>query len=356
MPGFRPAISAGPPPWAGVRVCDFDCAPPERFPARPTHPHLETLYCCRGGLLLSLAGGRQVRLKPREILLLSDPAQVRSVQFADSRFAGILISFVCCEARHSLQGLCALFGGLTLDTRQVGALMAAHHGCAAGARQRLGQRGVLRAQGPARFRDRGQYCTLKAVELLYLLCRQSPLVSPVAASYYDQYLTDAVQQVHAYMLEHLAEHLTIRCLAQQFHISPTSLKSCFRQLYGQPLHQYLQQQRLQRAAELLTSSPLSVMQVSVAVGYGSVSQFGVAFRRLYHLPPSRYRPHCGREKCLKPFISVQIRWNLPNRYAMLIPNGKRPIQEVFALKQHRFWAWGAVICMVMVMITGYRRK
>ena len=26
------------------------------------------------------------------------------------------------------------------------------------------------------------------------------------------------------------------------------------------------------------------------------------------------------------------------------------------LKQHRFWAWGAVICMVMVMITGYKRK
>ena len=23
------------------------------------------------------------------------------------------------------------------------------------------------------------------------------------------------------------------------------------------------------------------------------------------------------------------------------------------MKQHRFWAWGAVICMVMVMITGY---
>lgn len=32
------------------------------------------------------------------------------------------------------------------------------------------------------------------------------------------------------------------------------------------------------------------------------------------------------------------------------------IREVFALKQHRFWAWGAVICMIMVMITGYKRK
>ena len=25
-------------------------------------------------------------------------------------------------------------------------------------------------------------------------------------------------------------------------------------------------------------------------------------------------------------------------------------------KQHRFWAWGAVICMIMVMVTGYKRK
>ena len=36
------------------------------------------------------------------------------------------------------------------------------------------------------------------------------------------------------------------------------------------------------------------------------------------------------------------------------------------MKQHRFWAWGAVICMIMVMVivfeiqnkgfTGYKRK
>ena len=31
-------------------------------------------------------------------------------------------------------------------------------------------------------------------------------------------------------------------------------------------------------------------------------------------------------------------------------------QEETKMKQHRFWAWGAVICMVMVMITGYKHK
>ena len=30
--------------------------------------------------------------------------------------------------------------------------------------------------------------------------------------------------------------------------------------------------------------------------------------------------------------------------------------EVIPMKQHRFWAWGAVFCMVMVMLTGYKRK
>lgn len=30
--------------------------------------------------------------------------------------------------------------------------------------------------------------------------------------------------------------------------------------------------------------------------------------------------------------------------------------EVIPMKQHRFWAWGAVFCMVMVMITGYKHK
>ena len=32
------------------------------------------------------------------------------------------------------------------------------------------------------------------------------------------------------------------------------------------------------------------------------------------------------------------------------------LQGGFIVKQHRFWAWGAVICMIMVIITGYKHK
>ena len=31
-------------------------------------------------------------------------------------------------------------------------------------------------------------------------------------------------------------------------------------------------------------------------------------------------------------------------------------EEETHMKHHRFWAWGAVICMVMAIVTGYRRR
>ena len=41
-----------------------------------------------------------------------------------------------------------------------------------------------------------------------------------------------------------------------------------------------------------------------------------------------------------------------------MPDEPGPVKrrEVRDMKQHRFWAWGAVICMIMVMVTGYKRK
>ncbi|WP_430734551.1 DUF6219 family protein [Intestinimonas butyriciproducens] len=40
----------------------------------------------------------------------------------------------------------------------------------------------------------------------------------------------------------------------------------------------------------------------------------------------------------------------------MITRRSKVIKGVRAMKQHRFWAWGAVICMIMVMVTGYKRK
>lgn len=60
-------------------------------------------------------------------------------------------------------------------------------------------------------------------------------------------------------------------------------------MYGLPVHTWLRQRRMERAAELLHTSGLSLEKVAQAVGYSSVSQFAATFRRYYGVTPGKYR-------------------------------------------------------------------
>ena len=91
------------------------------------------------------------------------------------------------------------------------------------------------------------------------------------------------------MEEHLDEPLTIPALSRLACLSATTFKEGFRRLYGLPVHTWLRQRRIERAAELLRGSSLSVLGVAQSVGYGSASQFSAAFRRQYGMTPAMYR-------------------------------------------------------------------
>lgn len=135
---------------------------------------------------------------------------------------------------------------------------------------------------------RGTYCVLKVLELLYLAHAGSgPQLE--WRQHLDNQQTELMERVHDYILEHLEQRLTIQQLSQQFGISGTSLKVSFRKFYGTPIHQYILNHRLAWATQLLCTTELSVLQISATVGYGSASQFGVAFKSKYHVSPSQFR-------------------------------------------------------------------
>ena len=64
----------------------------------------------------------------------------------------------------------------------------------------------------------------------------------------------------------------------------------------------------ERAAELLCTTNQPIAQVASAVGYESVSQFGMVFKRQYRMTPSQYRRQFRRkmsktgELCLNPNV------------------------------------------------------
>ena len=73
------------------------------------------------------------------------------------------------------------------------------------------------------------------------------------------------------------------------YLTATTVKEGFRRLYGLPVHTWLRQRRMERAAELLHTPGLSLEGVAKAVGYSSVSQFAAAFRHQYGVTPGQYR-------------------------------------------------------------------
>ena len=83
----------------------------------------------------------------------------------------------------------------------------------------------------------------------------------------------------------------IRDLAAEFHLSPAYLQRLFKHETGICMGEWLSEQRLQRAAYLLSNSYLSIKEITHAVGYEHTSSFVRAFERRFQEAPARYRKH-----------------------------------------------------------------
>ena len=72
-------------------------------------------------------------------------------------------------------------------------------------------------------------------------------------------------------------------------MNPTTLKKIFKKVYGTSLAAHMKQHRMEKAAELLKDTDMSIAQIALAVGYESQSRFTVAFKETYDLLPTAYR-------------------------------------------------------------------
>jgi len=90
---------------------------------------------------------------------------------------------------------------------------------------------------------------------------------------------------------------TIRDLALEFHLSPSYLQRLFKHQTGVCMGEWLNEQRLRRAAHLLENIYLSVKEIAHNVGYGHASSFIRAFERRFTQAPARYRKQGDYTKC-----------------------------------------------------------
>lgn len=250
-------------------------------------PQLELFFCGGGALTLQYADGSDVEIGREECVLLTDRPDLTSIVVREPPMGYLLaIDPDTCAAFGEVY---RTLGYTTWNCRQVQAFLQRYNGVFQLKHGSWNQSvfSVLRSLPDA---EQGSYCVLKAAELFYLLNTNQVLANNLAhPPAMSAYLVELLACIGTYIENHLDEKLTIPMLCHQFNLSPTTLKNKFREFYGQPIHNWILCRRIGRAAELLQSTDLTVLQIAQSVGYESVSQFNVVFRRNYGIAPSLYR-------------------------------------------------------------------
>ncbi len=130
----------------------------------------------------------------------------------------------------------------------------------------------------------------KACDLLHKTLEQvMEIACPEKAVDYNGSAEKIIHRVHEYLVEHLADRVTIDDLSKQFLMNPTSLKKAFKDVYGMSIAAHMKQHRMEHAAKLLLETNDSIAQIALAVGYESQSRFTAAFKETYDVLPSMYR-------------------------------------------------------------------
>lgn len=92
-----------------------------------------------------------------------------------------------------------------------------------------------------------------------------------------------------YLTERMDSHITITELGEIFHVSQTTLKKSFKDVYGVSIYSFIRSQKMQVAALLLRQTECTVLEIAGKFGYDNGSKFACAFKNIIGMAPNEYR-------------------------------------------------------------------
>ncbi len=92
-----------------------------------------------------------------------------------------------------------------------------------------------------------------------------------------------------YIKEHLADNLTVKDTAKALTVNANYLSALFHKEMGMTFIDFVNKERTEQAASLLTHTNLQIQQIASSVGYNNTSYFAKQFLRFQGVSPSQYR-------------------------------------------------------------------
>jgi two-component system response regulator YesN len=105
----------------------------------------------------------------------------------------------------------------------------------------------------------------------------------------NERMEELVRRIKNYVKENLHGDTSLIKLSEQVYLNPSYLSRLFKQITGQNISDYINNEKLARAKELLMNSDLKIYEIASAVGYDSVPYFTRFFKKSLNMTPQEYR-------------------------------------------------------------------
>lgn len=129
---------------------------------------------------------------------------------------------------------------------------------------------------------------IASCKIFFVSCRREELI--VIETICHGGLSDRqILQVTDYINHHLSDSLKIEDLATHLGISKFNFSRLFKKSIGISPHQYVMQQRIERAKQLLIKADFSISNIALKCGFNSHAHLGKYFRTSTGMTPKAYR-------------------------------------------------------------------
>lgn len=133
------------------------------------------------------------------------------------------------------------------------------------------------------------YVQLKSIELLLALYDYDFEDQKMEQRTYSDAQIRVVRTIKNSLSRNIASYVSLDALSLNYGINLTTLKNCFKDMYGKPLYTWYKEYKFYRAQELIKNTDYPISKIAYMVGYKSSSKFAKAFKKEMGVLPSSYR-------------------------------------------------------------------
>lgn len=265
-----------------MHLKEYDCD----FRLKDHMPVLCIDHCWEGRMEAEIRQGRYCYLQEHEMRIDNRRSHDGRISFPLCHYHGMSLHFDLETAAPVLRGL---YGGFSVDLYE----LAKKYCDNATPHVLYNEAGLEHIMSELYFVPRqiqAEYYKIKALELLLYLDALQVSESLEERPYFYKGQVEKVKAIHAFVTENLQTHDTLEEIAGRFSISLTSMKSCFKKIYGDSMYSYFRRYRINAAATMLRQDlEKSVAEIAGLVGYESPGKFSSAFRQIMGQTPLEYR-------------------------------------------------------------------